>query len=55
MSAEMFTNVNLFWLSILLRDVVPARSWRFKFVNENVALSALDVNTLIRNRFHELS
>jgi len=29
-SAEMFTSVNLFWMSILLRDRVPARPWRLR-------------------------
>jgi len=50
-SAAMFTGVNLFLMSGLLRDVVPARHWRLRFVNGKTPLSALGVNTFIRNAF----
>ena len=50
----MFTNVNLFWMSILFRDGVTARPLAFTFVNGKTSVSALGVNMLTRIRFSKI-
>jgi len=47
----MFTGVNLFCMSILLRDRVPARLLAFTFVNAQAPLGVPGVNMLTLKPF----